>query len=80
MEITIYKSFIRQFSIANGSTEDRVMEKFSHREIEVYTVWVDRVQISPEMYNLQEAKDVFDDWRRKGYTDLDLMCEYRFEE
>ena len=56
------------------------MEKFSHREIEVYTVWVDRVQISPEIYNLQEAQDVFDDWRRKGYTDLDLMCEYRFEE
>ena len=56
------------------------MEKFSHREIEVYTVWVDRIQMSPEIYNLQEARDVFDDWIRLGYTDVDLMCEYRFEE
>lgn len=56
------------------------MEKFSHREIEVYTVWVDRIQMSGEIYNLQEARDVFDDWIRLGYTDVDLMCEYRFEE
>ena len=80
MEITIYKSFIRQFSTVNGSIEDRVMELFSHREIEVYTIWVDRVQMSQEIYNLQEAKDVYDDWKRLGYEDVDLMCEYRFEE
>jgi len=56
------------------------MELFSHREIEVYTIWVDRVQMSQEIYNLQEAKDVYDDWIRLGYEDVDLMCEYRFEE
>jgi hypothetical protein len=56
------------------------MEKFSHREIEVYTVWVDRIQMSGEIYNLQAARDVFDDWKRLGYEDVDLMCEYRFEE
>jgi hypothetical protein len=56
------------------------MELFTHREIEVYTVWVDRIQMSPEIYNLQEARDVYDDWIRLGYTDVDLMCEYRFEE
>ena len=80
MEITICKSFIRQFSTVNESIEDRVMELFSYREIEVYTVWVDGIQMSQEINNLRAAQDVYDDWKRLGYEDVDLMCEYRFEE
>jgi hypothetical protein len=80
MVITICKSFIRQFSTVNGSIEDRVMELFSHREIEVYTVWVDGIQMSQEINNLRAAQDVYDDWKRLGYENVDLMCEYKFEE
>lgn len=56
------------------------MELFSHREIEVYTVWVDGIQMTQEINNLRAAQDVYDDWKRLGYENVDLMCEYRFEE
>jgi hypothetical protein len=48
--------------------------------MEVYTVWVDGLEMSQDIYNLQTAKDIADDWKRLGFTDVDIMCQYKFEE
>tara|TARA_X000001388_G_C2229325_1_gene122472 strand:- start:2184 stop:2354 length:171 start_codon:yes stop_codon:yes gene_type:complete len=56
------------------------MEQFSKREVLVYTVWVGGVETSEELFNIDTALDVADDWRRKGYDDVEIGSYYRQEQ
>ena len=64
---------------ANG-LRYRVMEKFSKREVLVYTVWVGGVETSEELFNIDTALDIADDWKRKGYDDVEIGSYYRQEQ
>ncbi len=46
----------------------------------VYTVWVGGVETSEELFNIATALDVADDWRRKGYDDVEIGSYYRQEQ
>ena len=56
------------------------MEKFSKRDVKIYTVWVGGIEISPELFSEESANDVADDWRRMGYTDVAIGSYYRREQ
>ena len=56
------------------------MEQFSKREVLVYTVWVGGVETSPELFSIESANDVADDWRRMGYDDVVIGSYFRKEQ
>jgi len=56
------------------------MEQFSKREVLVYTVWVGGVETSEEIFNIDTALDIADDWKRKGYDDVEIGSYYRREQ
>lgn len=56
------------------------MEQFSKRDVKVYTVWVGGIEISPELFSIESANDVADDWRRMGYDDVVIGSYYRREQ
>lgn len=60
--------------------EHRFMEQFSKRDVKVYTVWVGGIEISPELFSIESANDVADDWRRMGYDDVVIGSYYRREQ
>lgn len=46
----------------------------------VYTVWIGGVETSEEISNIATALDIADDWRRKGYDDVEISSYYRQEQ
>lgn len=56
------------------------MEQFSKRDVKVYTVWVGGMEVSPELFNIQQAMDIADDWKRIGYDDVQIGSYYRREQ
>jgi hypothetical protein len=56
------------------------MEKFLESNIKVYTVWVGGMEVSPELFNEQQAMDIADDWKRIGYDDVQIGSYFRKEQ
>ena len=56
------------------------MEKFLESDVQVYTVWVGGIEISPELSSIESAKDIADDWRRMGYDDVVIGSYFRKEQ
>jgi alpha-D-ribose 1-methylphosphonate 5-phosphate C-P lyase len=54
--------------------------QFSNREIQVFTVWVGGVEVTDELFNLNEADEVVDDWKDRGYDDVGIMTYFRREQ
>lgn len=54
--------------------------QFSNREIQVFTVWVGGVEVTDELFNLNEANEVVEAWKGRGYDDVEIMMYFRREQ